>query len=81
MINLQLLRTEIVIWNGYEIEIPEPFEFKSVEEIMSYLENNYWRKKQTIPYNQQIGQRSLPDEMNSRLESRQSKTEGNSKKV
>ena len=81
MINFQLLRTEIVIWNGYEIEIPEPFEFKSVEEIMSYLENNYWRKKQIIPYNQQIGQRSLPDEMNSRLESRQSKTEGNSKKV
>ena len=81
MINFQLLRTEIVPWNGYEIEIPEPFEFKSVEEIMSYLENNYWRKKQTIPYNQQIGQRSLPDEMNSRLESRQSKTEGNSKKV
>ena len=55
--------TEIVNWNGDEIEIPEPFEFTSVQEIMSYLENNYWNKIQNESYNLKISSRKLPVEV------------------
>ena len=59
--------TEIVKWNGDEIEIPEPFEFESVQEIMSYLENTIW-KDQTNPSYQQISPRILQNPKHNRVD-------------
>ena len=33
-------------WDNGNVDLPEPFEFETVKDIMSYLENNYLNNKE-----------------------------------
>ena len=71
MINFEFIISATIYWNGEEIEIPEPFDFESVQEIMSYLENNYW-KDQDHPNYQQISSRNMEDDIEAKIRKSQS---------
>ena len=44
MVDLSLVFSATVSeWDDGNIDLPEPFEFETVKDIMSYLENNYWK--------------------------------------
>ena len=44
MVNLSLVFSATLSeWDDGNIDMPEPFEFETVEDIMSYLESNYWK--------------------------------------
>ena len=71
MINFEFIISASINWNGEEIEIPEPFEFESVQEIMSYLGNNYW-KDQDHPNYQRISSRNMEDDIEAKIRKSQS---------
>ena len=44
MVNLSLVFSATLSeWDKGNTDLPQPFEFETVEDIMSYLESNYWK--------------------------------------
>ena len=52
VIGFQVILGANIRWNNDEIALPEPFNFTSVQDILSYLDdNNYWKNQRNTNNN------------------------------